>query len=95
MITQRSGLPSGYRATCSVRPGCCKWGGPVPRKGLGATPPPHRRSDAMIARVAQDVQSASAEHADYYSLLGVSPTADDATIKKAYRTVMRDFHPDL
>lgn len=31
---------------------------------------------------------------DPYSLLGVSPDADDAEVKKAYRALSKKFHPD-
>ena len=31
---------------------------------------------------------------DYYEVLGVPKTADDATIKKAYRTLAKKYHPD-
>ncbi len=31
---------------------------------------------------------------DYYSVLGVAPTADEAAIKKAHRKLARDYHPD-
>lgn len=29
-----------------------------------------------------------------YDILGVSPTADEATLKKAYRKMALKFHPD-
>lgn len=35
------------------------------------------------------------EYKDYYKTLGVSKDADDKTIKKAYRKLAREFHPDV
>lgn len=32
---------------------------------------------------------------DYYEVLGVDKNADDATIKKAYRTLAKKYHPDM
>ena len=36
----------------------------------------------------------SAVSSDYYSILGVSPTAEDVVIRAAYRALMRHYHPD-
>jgi curved DNA-binding protein len=35
------------------------------------------------------------EFIDYYNVLGVDPTADDKTIKTAYRKLGRKYHPDV
>ncbi|MCD7862727.1 MAG: molecular chaperone DnaJ [Lachnospiraceae bacterium] len=32
---------------------------------------------------------------DYYEVLGVDKSADDATLKKAYRTLAKKYHPDM
>ena len=36
-----------------------------------------------------------AEKRDYYEVLGVDKSADDAAIKKAYRTLAKKYHPDM
>lgn len=36
-----------------------------------------------------------AEKRDYYEVLGISRDADEAAIKKAYRTLAKKYHPDM
>jgi molecular chaperone DnaJ len=39
--------------------------------------------------------SASTPKRDYYDVLGVARAADDAEIKKAFRRLARELHPDV
>lgn len=32
---------------------------------------------------------------DYYEVLGVDKSADEATLKKAYRALAKKYHPDM
>ena len=36
-----------------------------------------------------------ADKRDYYEVLGVDKSADDATLKKAYRQLAKKYHPDV
>ena len=35
------------------------------------------------------------EEPDYYAALGLTPTADEAAIRAAYRRLARRYHPDV
>ena len=35
------------------------------------------------------------EYKDYYKILGVDKNADEKAIKKAYRRLARQYHPDV
>ncbi len=39
--------------------------------------------------------NAPAEFLDYYAILGAAPTADEQTLREAYREAARSFHPDV
>ena len=36
-----------------------------------------------------------ADKRDYYEVLGISKTATEADIKKAYRSLAKKYHPDI
>src|SRR5579859_4495015 len=40
-------------------------------------------------------RSSKMEFKDYYALLGVSPDADEQTIRQTYRKLARQYHPDV
>jgi hypothetical protein len=46
-----------------------------------------------LIRVA--TEESTGQQDDYYTLLGVHPTADVTQIKRAYRALMREYHPDM
>ncbi|KAG7672613.1 hypothetical protein Ndes2526B_g08860 [Nannochloris sp. 'desiccata'] len=70
----------------------------MPRRGHSGTPFRHAFSSSGVStRVANtDMQTSMAEEteSDYYSILGIAPSATRLEIKKAYRNAMKDWHPD-
>lgn len=51
-----------------------------------------RKVHARLTKAHQKIKQAKAK--DYYKVLGVARDADDRTIKKAYRRLAREHHPD-
>jgi curved DNA-binding protein CbpA len=49
---------------------------------------------ASLACCAAPMESRKPSSKDYYSVLGVTPESDSAEIKKAYRTLVQQYHPD-
>src|SRR5437879_5217460 len=63
----------------------------MPPASCRATSPTSTTSDER----GRGIQVAMSATRDYYDVLGVSRDADDATIKKAFRRLARELHPDV
>jgi len=55
-------------------------------------PPTDRSARARLVKAQKLLKQSKAK--DYYKVLGVTRDADDRTIKKAYRRLAREYHPD-
>eukprot|EP00200_Dunaliella_tertiolecta_P008265 CAMPEP_0202371258 /NCGR_PEP_ID=MMETSP1127-20130417/2690_1 /ASSEMBLY_ACC=CAM_ASM_000462 /TAXON_ID=3047 /ORGANISM="Dunaliella tertiolecta, Strain CCMP1320" /LENGTH=355 /DNA_ID=CAMNT_0048967441 /DNA_START=1391 /DNA_END=2459 /DNA_ORIENTATION=- len=56
---------------------------------------PFRRNLRPLSAVTDSDLGTAAGGEDFYSLLGVSPQCSSVEVKAAYRSLMRDLHPDL
>lgn len=56
----------------------------------------HHPSSQVVQKKLQEAQLAlkRSKQKDYYKVLGVSKDADERTIKRAYRTLTKTYHPD-
>ena len=56
----------------------------------------HHQSDSTIQKLQQKAQTLlkRSKNKDYYKILNVASDADDRTIKRAYRSLTKKFHPD-
>ncbi|MGY6555232.1 MAG: co-chaperone DjlA [Wenzhouxiangella sp.] len=62
---------------------------------LGLNPEEVARIEAMLRGASASTEAPRAQRQeDAYAVLGVSPSADDAAVRQAYRRLMSRYHPD-
>jgi molecular chaperone DnaJ len=70
-------------------------GGGLDPEGLRLTLPGRAHNPSYLHRDWHHVKPMSATERDYYELLGVPRDAGEQTIKKAFRKLARELHPDV
>src|SRR5205085_11597986 len=94
------------RATVGRACRCRVWPSPAgARRGIGDRAPAHGlsprdrvgegRGGSVVDVRRRYLRRAMSATRDYYDVLGVSRDADDTTIKKAFRRLARELHPDV